>query len=217
MKIKFDKRDYYLIGLILLMFVVGAYFYPKLPDNIPIHWGPNGQIDAYGSKNSSLFMLPIMAVILYLILTLIPYIEVYQKNLMNFYPYYYGLKFIIILFMGVMYAFTLLPNFNIIFNMNHFILPALALLFFYIGSIMKNFKRNFFVGIRTPWTLSDDKVWKKTHEKGSIIFKIAAFLTALGIFASNYAMWFILVPIIGGSVYLVVYSYVAYRKIGKKR
>lgn len=217
MEIKFDRRDFYLIALVILMFVIGAYLYPKFPDKVPTHGGPTGEADEYEPKTTGLFVFPVMALVLYFILTLIPYVEVYQKNLMSFYPYYYGLKVIILLFMFVMYIATRLPNFGISFNMNHFILPLFALLFFYVGDIMKNFKRNFFVGLRTPWTLSDDRVWKRTHEKGGVVFKIMALFAIFGIFLKEYAIWFIVIPAGVGIAYLVIYSYILYRKIGRKR
>jgi uncharacterized membrane protein len=93
------------------------------------------------------------------------------------------------------------------------IMPVgIGILFFYIGILCENAKRNYFIGIRTPWTLSSEKIWDKTHKIGGILFKIAGIVALLGIFFRNYTIFFVLVPAILSSVYLFVYSYLKYQK-----
>jgi uncharacterized membrane protein len=89
---------------------------------------------------------------------------------------------------------------------------GLGLLFFYIGILCENAKRNWFIGIRTPWTLSSDKVWDKTNKLGGKLFKIAGVVALFGIFFRSYTMYFVLVPAISFAVYTIVYSYLEYRK-----
>ena len=95
---------------------------------------------------------------------------------------------------------------------NYYIPVSIGLLFFYIGVLCENSKRNWFVGIRTPWTLSSDKVWDKTHKLGGKLFKIAGIIALIGIFFQNYVVYFILIPTFSVSIYLIVYSYVEFRK-----
>jgi len=101
--------------------------------------------------------------------------------------------------------------------MNIALIPALGFLFFYIGMIMKHLKRNWFIGIRTPWTISSDKVWDKTHKLGGILFRISGVITIFGIFFKNYLLWFVLAPLLVSAVWLIVYSYLEYRKEQKKK
>jgi len=91
-------------------------------------------------------------------------------------------------------------------------IPAMAALFYYCGILVENAKRNWFIGIRTPWTLSNEKVWEKTHKLGGKLFKAAAIIILFGIVLKGYALLFILVPVIFVSFYLIVYSYVEYQK-----
>jgi uncharacterized membrane protein len=78
---------------------------------------------------------------------------------------------------------------------------------------MRNAKRNFFIGIRTPWTLSSDTVWDKTHQLGSILFMISGVLALIGgIFGGMTAFWFLFVPLIGSTIFLLIYSYVIYQQ-----
>jgi uncharacterized membrane protein len=93
-----------------------------------------------------------------------------------------------------------------------FLSPALAILFYYSGILIENAKMNWFIGIRTPWTLSSDKVWDKTHKIGGKLFKIAGVINLLAIFYQNYTIFFIVVPVIIVSIYTVVYSYFEYQK-----
>ena len=89
------------------------------------------------------------------------------------------------------------------------------LLFFYIGMMMEKSKRNWFIGIRTPWTLSDDRVWERTHRLGGRMFKAAALVSLLGLAAGEYAIWLLLVPILVAAFYPMVYSYFEYKKLHK--
>jgi uncharacterized membrane protein len=96
--------------------------------------------------------------------------------------------------------------------MTVFLSPALAILFYYTGILIENAKRNWFIGIRTPWTMSSDKVWDKTHKIGGKLFKIAGVFTLLAIFFESFAVFFIVVPVISISIYTIVYSYFEYKK-----
>jgi uncharacterized membrane protein len=93
-----------------------------------------------------------------------------------------------------------------------FLSPAFAILFYYSGILIENAKRNWFIGIRTPWTLSNDEVWDKTHKIGGKLFKLAGILALFAIFFERYAILVIVVPLIVVSIYTVVYSYLEYQK-----
>jgi uncharacterized membrane protein len=88
----------------------------------------------------------------------------------------------------------------------------IGILFIYIGFLMEHAEPNWFVGIRTPWTLSSDSVWKKTHQKGATLFKLAGVVSMIGILAGMYAWLFILVPALAVAAFTVVYSYMEFRK-----
>jgi len=77
---------------------------------------------------------------------------------------------------------------------------------------MENAKRNWFIGIRTPWTLSSDGVWKKTNLIGGKLFKIAGIIAIIGSFFQDYIIFFIIVPIISIAIFTIVYSYIEYQK-----
>jgi uncharacterized membrane protein len=93
----------------------------------------------------------------------------------------------------------------------------IGILFLYIGFLMEHAEPNWFVGIRTPWTMSSNSVWKKTHQKGAILFKIAGIVSMFGVLAGKYAWLFILVPVIGGALSTVAYSYIVFKQRAENR
>ena len=98
------------------------------------------------------------------------------------------------------------------FNMITLLSPAFAILFYYSGVLIENAKMNYFIGIRTPWTLSSEKVWDKTHKIGGKLFKIAGIIAIAGMLFQSYAIFFILVPMLLAAIYSVVFSYIEYQK-----
>jgi uncharacterized membrane protein len=92
-------------------------------------------------------------------------------------------------------------------------LPFLGILFIFIGYMLRQAKRNWFIGIRTPWTLSSDSVWDKTHRLGSALFMLSgAFAFAGSFFGGETAFWLMFVPLMGSALFLVAYSYVLYQR-----
>ncbi|MDP7282427.1 MAG: SdpI family protein, partial [Candidatus Undinarchaeales archaeon] len=120
----------------------------------------------------------------------------------------------ILAFMLYVFVLTTLPNFGFSINFNVLLMPAVGLLMVVIGYLIRFAKRNFFVGIRTPWTLASDSVWKKTHEVGSWVFiGIGVWLAVVGlILPVNLVVWGIMVPVLGMVVWMFVYSYLLYKK-----
>jgi uncharacterized membrane protein len=207
-----NAKEFLPLSLIGCMFLIGLFFYQQLPQIIPTHWNSAGAVNGYSSKFIGLFLLPIITLAVYLFFLLIPRIEVYKDNLSKFSNHFFGFKVVFVLFFFSLYIVTVFQASGFLFNMNFFMFPALAVLFFYIGHILPFVKRNFFIGIRTPWTLSSDYVWEKTHTVGGIVFKALGVIFLCGIFFGAFAIYFILVPVIIGVVFLVIYSYIIFQK-----
>jgi len=121
-----------------------------------------------------------------------------------------------LLFMFYIYLISVVWNLGVRFSFIQFLVPALSVLFYFCGVLIGKTKRNWFIGIRTPWTLSSDRVWDKTHALGRKLFKVAAVINLLGIFFPRYVIWFVLLPLVLLSVYLVFYSYCEFRKENHK-
>ncbi|PIN95334.1 hypothetical protein COU56_01950 [Candidatus Pacearchaeota archaeon CG10_big_fil_rev_8_21_14_0_10_31_9] len=200
------------VAIIVLLFLIGMLSYQYLPDKIASHWNSQGDVDGYMPKFLGIFLVPIIAVGLFLLFILVPKIDPLKENYKKFKNYYDSFILVMIIFMLYVYLLTIIWNFGIKFNMTSTLIPAVGALFIYIGIILRNIKRNWFIGIRTPWTISSDRVWSKTHKLGSKLFIISGIITILGIFFPKYMIWFILIPVVISSIVCVVYSYLEFRK-----
>jgi uncharacterized membrane protein len=204
--------------IVLLMIaaatIAGVVLWNQLPDPMASHWGPNDQVDGYTSRFWGVFLMPLMTLGMMLLFLVIPNIDPLKANIAQFRDVFNLFIVLVVAFMLYIYALTLRWNLGYTdFAMSKAMLPAMGILFFFIGYMLRRAKRNFFIGIRTPWTLSSDRVWDETHRLGSILFMISGVLTLIGgIFGGMTAFWFLFVPIIGSTLITLVYSYVLYQR-----
>ncbi len=206
------KTTILILLIIILSFAAGIYLYPKMPEQMAAHWNSQGEVDSYISKFWGLFIMPLVSLGILLLFLLIPRIDPLKKNIDKFRKYFDGFILLIVIFLLYIYSLSIAWNLGHRFNMTQALIPAIAVLLFYGGVLLKQAKRNWFIGIRTPWTLSSNIVWQKTHQLGSRLFKLLAFVILLGLFFPKYLLWFILLPVIVVVLYLIIYSYLEYQK-----
>jgi uncharacterized membrane protein len=204
--------------LVLLMIlgatVAGLLLWNRLPEPMASHWNINDEVDGYMSKFWGVFMLPLIALGMFGLFLIIPGIDPLKSNIAQFRESFNLFIVLLMAFMLYIYALTLAWNLGYTgFKMSASMLPAIGLLFIFIGFMLRQAKRNFFIGIRTPWTLSSDQVWEKTHQIGSILFILAGALAVIGSFFGGVtAFWMLMFPIFGSIIFLVIYSYVLYKQ-----
>lgn len=206
------KGEITTLVIILISFIIGIYFYPNMPERMASHWNIQGEVDGYSSKFLGLFLIPSLSIGLFLLFIVIPKIDPLKYNIQNFRRYYDGFVVLITLFLFYLYILTVFWNIGIKFSLIQLLAPAFGMLFYYSGVLCENVTRNWFIGIRTPWTMSNDEVWDKTHKVGGKLFKIAGLTSLLGVFFQSFALFFILVPVILLTTYTIVYSYFQYQK-----
>lgn len=206
------KTNIIIFLIIVASFAVGAYFYSGFPDKIASHWNINGEVNGYMSKFWGLFLMPIISLGMWMMFILIPKIDPMKKNIEKFRKYFDTFIILVILFLFYVYLLTIFWNTGKQFDMGRAIIPAIGILFFYAGILMNHAQRNWFIGIRTPWTLSSDKVWEKTHQLGAKLFKIAGIITLLGLFFPGISVWLAIILALLFTFYVVVYSYFAHKK-----
>src|ERR1051325_5462747 len=140
-----------MIGIATL---AGLFHWNDLPDPMASHWGMNNEVNGTMSKFWGVFLMPIMTLAMFLLFLAIPSIDPLKENIAKFRDSFNSFIVLIVLFMLYIYGLTLAWNLGYTgFQMGNLILPALGLLFFFIGGLIEKSKRNFFIGIRTPWTL----------------------------------------------------------------
>lgn len=210
-----NKSEAVTLGIILLSFIIGIYFYNQMPEKMAIHWNVRGEVDSYASKFLGLFLIPVILLMIFLLFIAIPRIDPLKQNIEEFRKYYNGFIILTIGFLFYTYILTILWNYGFRFSIAQLITPAFGILFYYCGILIENAKRNWFIGIRTPWTLSNEEVWNRTHRIGGRLFKLAGIISFAGIALQKYALFFVLVPVLLVSIYTVIYSYLEYQKVIK--
>jgi uncharacterized membrane protein len=210
------KNSYLIIaGITLMSLVIGFYFYPLFPAEVASHWGLNGEVNGYMSKFWGLFLMPFLMVFFSALLFLLPKIDPLKENVASFRKYYDGVVVGIVLFLFYIHLLTIAWNIDYRFDMGKMIVPPLVFMWYMLGVALPNIKQNWFMGIRTPWTLASVRVWDETHKWSGKLFRYSAFVALVGFFLPSYLMfWFLLVPIVVSSIGSVAYSYILFKKYG---
>ncbi|OGZ27409.1 MAG: hypothetical protein A2365_02960 [Candidatus Nealsonbacteria bacterium RIFOXYB1_FULL_40_15] len=207
------KKELVLIFLIIISFAAAFFLYPVLPDRIPIHWNASGQPDDFGSKEFGTFFLPVLSLAVYLLMFLLPKIDPLKKNYESFENAYFWIRSSMIVFFLLLHGFVLSYGIGYRFNINYLIIPLISLLFAVIGIFLPRIKKNWFVGIRTPWTIQSDRSWEETHNFSGKLFIAAGIISFFGIF-TPFPYILLVASAISASVASVVYSYFSFRKNG---
>jgi uncharacterized membrane protein len=178
------------------------------------HWDINDQVDGYVPKFWGVFLMPLVTLGMFLLFLVVPSIDPLKANIAKFRETFNTFIALIIAFMIYMHGLTLAWSLGYQgFKLSMAVLPFMGVLFIFMGYLMKRAKRNWFIGIRTPWTLSSDRVWDETHRLGSILFTASGVLAIIGsLFGGMTAFWLMFAPLMGSALFLVVYSYVLYRR-----
>ena len=198
--------------LIAIATVAALVLSAQMPDPMPSHWNAAGEVDGYSSKFFGVWFMPLMTLGIMLLLAFIPAIDPLKANIEKFRGIYNIFILAFVAYMLYIYALTLFAALGYNFNMSLMMLPAMGLLFIGIGYLMTNAKRNFFIGIRTPWTLSSDYVWDETHKLGAKTFMGAGVVVMLSAFLGENGIWLMMVALFAAAIVPVVYSYILFAR-----
>lgn len=205
------KKEIPFIAVALLPFVYLAYIWNELPKEVPMHWNASGEIDRWGDKSELFMMLFMLTGISYFVFLIIPYIDPKQK-LQNMGNKLNNLRLILGLFMSAL-AIYILYSVQQKTSNPVLIFPLIGLLFAFLGNYFKTIKPNYFIGIRTPWTLENEDIWKNTHLLGGKLWFIGGLLMAMTFVLPNKIQFYTFMGITAViSIVPIVYSYLEFKK-----
>ncbi len=213
---KLRASEFAIIAIIIASFFIGAYFYPSLPEKVASHWNMKSEVDGYVDRFWGAFLMPIISIFLFILFLILPRVDPKRKNIEKFRNYFDLFLVTLFCFLLYIYILTLAWNSGYVFDLGQLMLPGLAILFFVTSYLVSHAEPNWTIGIRTPWTMSSDKVWNKTHVLGGKLFRIASLVILVGAPFPLYAIWFVLVPLFAVALFLVIYSYFEYKKENPK-
>ncbi|MGL4820504.1 MAG: SdpI family protein [Bacilli bacterium] len=193
---------------IIVAFLCSVVVFQQLPEEMPIHFNSEGIPDDFAPKWVGAFLLPVVIAALYSGMKFIPKIDPKKENYPKFDRSY---QLFLTMFMAVMLALhvTLLGySLGWPIDVSVVVPIGIGLLFIGIGNEMPRFKPNYFIGIRTPWTLANEDVWRKTHRIGGYQFLLSGILFLVSVwFPSPWNLFVPLAFLILSTVYVMYYSY----------
>jgi uncharacterized membrane protein len=209
------KREILPSAVIVAFLILSLSFYSTLPDTIPTHFNFNGNADRISSKSSFIISNLVAAITIYALLTFIPFIDPFWKKIQNRYNIFLIFRDLAMLFLLFMFLIEFLSA-----RAGHIYKGAMGvgfgLLFIFLGNYMPRLPRNFFFGIRTPWTLASEIVWKKTHIVGGWLFALGGIITVVLSFLRIHFGWALAITLIPIILYTgIIYPLTLYRKIQK--
>jgi len=208
----FKRSAWISLALCLLAFGFSARMYPQLPNPVPTHWDAAGKVNGYTTKPWGVFLMPLMTLVLWLLMLVLPRIAPKGYRLDSFLDAYGA---IVLAIMGTLFALTvvvLLQAAGMHFDLLRLVTLAVGVLMIVMGNYMGKLRKNFFVGIRTPWTLANDEVWVHTHRVGGWLFVLAGALCVLSP-AFGGGNLVLLIAVTAAVLIPVGYSYFLYRKL----
>ncbi len=199
--------------IVAAAFITGIAVYPQLPATLISHWSASGEANGHMPRLLGVFLLPGVMLVLYGMWALLPAIDPIAKGFRGFRYVYDFFWILLTAFLAYVYALTLGIHLGWHVNLPSALAPALAALFVALGLMFPRVKRNWFFGIRTPWSLASDEVWDRTQEFGGKLFVIAGILMLVGTFASPaWSLAAIVWPIILAVIPSVLYSYLVFKR-----
>jgi uncharacterized membrane protein len=192
---------------------IALWLYPSMPDRVVSHWDAAGNPNGYMGKFWGVFLAPVMMVGFWGLFLALPLIDPLRANIAKFRASYNAFIVGMMAFFAYIEALVLYWNTGHSFDMTRAIVPAIAGLWYVIGILLVKSKRNWFIGVRTPWTLSNDVVWDKTNALAGKLFKVAAVVAFVGMFFPRYLAVLVVVPAIGIALGTAIYSYILYSRL----
>jgi uncharacterized membrane protein len=208
------------IPLLLVVAAVAAsvLYYPRLPETMTTHWSLSGEPNGFSSRLVGAWIFPVIMAVLWLILRAIPHIDPRKANYEKFSGMYEALVVLILAFMLGMHIVLLLAATGVPIRMDRIVMPGVGVFIAIMGILIPKAHPNWFVGIRTPWTLTSDLSWERTHKIGGTLFvMLGVLMVASSFLAPETAIWILVAAALGITVFLFAYSYQVWKEDPLKR
>jgi uncharacterized membrane protein len=202
-------------SIVTLMFIAGAILYSHLPDMVPSHWNVNNEIDDWLPKNIGTWLMPGVALLVVILFPLLQRIDPKKENYVKFKKAWEIIQLTFVIFFAYMYAVTMYVSLNIdkSYLVGRLVIFGVGAIFIILGNYMGKIRHNYFVGLKTPWTLADPEVWQKSQRLSGWMFVTAGLLIILmSLFWIQYIWPIFIVIIVAIVIVPTFYSYWISRK-----
>jgi len=202
-------------GLVIaaLAVAVSIWAYPQLPPTVATHWNLRGTPDGFSSRAMAVSIIPIVVLVMMGLFRVLPRLDPRRENYSRFIGTYWLICNAIIAFMLIAHGMIIASGLGYSLNIDRLMPIGLGLLFVILGNFFTRVEPNWFVGIRTPWTLSSDTVWRKTHRTGGWLMVLGGFAVAACAFLPHGAFLPLFITAILVMVVIpIVQSYILWKR-----
>lgn len=162
--------------IVVIALFAGAVVYPDMPEQMPIHWNANNEIDNYAHKALAIFLLPGLMTLFAIIFQIIPIIDYKKQNYSKFKPSLHIVQNVVLLGLLVLHGVMIAYGYGVEIKISTIVLPMIGIIFVAVGNYMPRFQPNSFVGIKTIYTLNNETVWRKTNRAAAKFYAIGGLL-----------------------------------------
>lgn len=199
--------------IIAAALAASAVVYPDLPERVPTHWNLEGEVDGWSPRAWGAWLMPVVIAFIWALMRWLPAIDPRRKNYDKFGGAFEGIMLSVMVFILILHGIMLGAALGYPVAMERVVPVGVGLLFIVIGNLLPRARSNWFVGIRTPWTLSSDRVWEKTHRVGGKLFVLGGILISLStLLGASWSRWVLIAVVSICSLGAVIYSYWEWRK-----
>lgn len=202
-------------GLVIatLAVAISIWAYPSLPPQVATHWNLRGTPDDYSSRFVAVAIGPLLVLGITLLFNVLPKFDPRRENYVKFLSTYWLFANAVIVFMLILHGVVIATGLGYSVRIDRLMPLFIGLLFVIIGNYLTRVEPNWFVGIRTPWTLSSDTVWRKTHRTGGWLMVLGGLALASGAFLPGAMLLpLFIVTIVVVAVIPIVQSYVLWKR-----
>ncbi len=211
------KRNYFLIGglMVVAVLIATLVLYPHLPERVPSHWDLHGQVNAYSTKWTLLLFMPGIMMGMMLLFAALPWLSPRHFEVDAFRSTYLYIMLVLLGLMAYVQALMLSAGLARPVDISKALVGGICLMFALLGNVLGKVQRNFYIGIRTPWTIANERVWNATHRFGARMFVLGGLLGFVLTFVGT-ALWIAFAIILAAALIPVVYSLAYYKRLERR-
>lgn len=197
--------------LIFIIIVIGVVSYPRLKSAPSPE---DGLFEKIFNNNPVVLIFPFIVLFLYAVLIFLPLLDPWRENYFKFKSSYFWFRTAFIILLALLYIVSIWAAYDDRIKIGFFTIPLFAVFYIYLGLFAPKIKKNYFVGIRTPWTIASELVWEKTHKFGSKLYIASGVIALAGLLFPDYSLWFLILPMLLSVLASEAYSFLIFKKLG---
>ncbi|HXZ31429.1 MAG TPA: SdpI family protein [Terriglobales bacterium] len=211
-------RTYFVIValIVLASFVATLIVYPQLPNLVPTHWDIHNQVNGYSPKWALFLFGPGLMSAMVVMFYLLPWLSPKQFEVETFHSTYLQVMVMVVAMLAYFHAVILWTSLGQAVDVGRAIVGGVCLLFALLGNVMGKVRRNFYIGIRTPWALANERVWNATHRFAAKTF-VASGVIGLLVTLLGFSGWPVFILLMVGAVAPVAYSLMFYKQLERQK